>query len=70
MGCQVLYAVFSLFFSILFKTDFNIGVLYLSATVGRTFKKILTIATGSAIVKARAFGRVSIATNPMGYESL
>ena len=42
------------------------GVLYLSASVGKIFKNKLTIATGSAIVSEQVFGNVSIAKKPMG----
>ena len=53
-----------------FKISFRVGVLYLSASVGNTFRYRLTIATGSAIVRPYGAFNVSIAKKPMGYESL
>ena len=59
----------SFLFSLL-STAASIGVLYLSARVGKIFRNKFTIAIGSAIVRAQTFGRVSIAKKPMGSESL
>ena len=54
---------------ILSKIIFNIGVLYLSAIVGKTLSTRFTSATGSAIVNEQAFGKKSMARKPIGYES-
>ena len=63
------YAFCSLRFN-LAKTKCSIGVLYLKTIVGNIFKNKLTIATGKAIVKEQILGKVNIAKNPIGYESL
>jgi hypothetical protein len=52
------------------RTDFSIGVLYLSASVGNMFKNRFTAEIGNATVKTQTPFNVSIAKKPMGYESL
>ena len=53
-------------FLILVNRDFNCGVLYLSASVGRIFKNKLTIATGRAMENAHTLGMNSIGKKPIG----